>query len=344
MKIAIHQNKEIFDHSVVWDKAWIEYCKNNNIEFEIIDCFEYDIIDKLKEFNCFVWNYQNYVLPDMLFARSILNVAKDMGLKVFPDFNTSWHYDDKIAQMYLLQSISAPIPKSWVFSSEEVCNFWLEKHIEFPLIAKLKCGAGSHNVKMIKSRSDARTYVKKMFNKGISSSPNVLFKASSNLKSAKDWKSIVARIKRIPEFIQTLTRAKRFGREKDYCYFQEFVPNNGFDLKIVVIGDKVSFIARDVRPGDFRASGGGSVYFDKSLVPDNVIKNAFETSDKLGFQCMGYDYVVDKNSNEGKIVEISYGFSHSVLLGADGYWDRDLVWHDEALNAPEKILENLLLT
>ena len=34
---------------------------------------------------------------------------------------------------------------------------------------------------------------------------------------------------------------KRLPREKDYCSFQEFIPNNGFDLKVYVIGDKISF-------------------------------------------------------------------------------------------------------
>lgn len=344
MKIAIHQNKKIFNHSITWDNEWIKYCEVNNISFEIVDCFRSDIITKLCEFDCLVWEFQNYVLNDMLFARSILNVAKNMGLKIFPDFNTSWHYDDKIAEMYLLQSINAPIPKSWIFNTKNDCFQWIYKYAEFPVIAKLRCGAGSHNVKMIKSKTEARSYAKKMFNRGFVPSPSIVFKTISNLKSAKDWQTIVARMKRIPEFIQTLTRAKRFGREKDYCNFQEFVPNNGFDLKIVVIGNKLSFIARNIRKGDFRASGGGSIFYDKSLVPENVIRSAFETSDRLGFQCMGYDYVVDRNSNEGKIIEISYAFSHMALLGAGGYWSRDLVWHEEALNAPNEILFNLLLS
>lgn len=343
MKIAIHQNKEIFDHSITWEKVWIDYCGKNKISYEIVDCFRTDIIEKLQEFDSLVWHFQNYVLQEMMFARSILNVATKMGLKVFPDFNTAWHFDDKISEMYLLQSINAPIPKSWVFSTEDDCIHWINNYAEFPIIAKLKCGAGSHNVQLIKSGLEAKCYVRKMFGKGLSSSPNIIFKASSNLKSSKSWKTIVSRIKKIPEFLQTLDRSKRFGNEKDYSYFQEFIPNDGFDLKVVVIGDKLSFIARNIRKGDFRASGGGSFSFDRSLVPDNVIKSAFEISDKLGFQCMGYDYVIDKNSNEGKIVEISYAFSHTVLLGAGGYWNRDLEWFEEPLNIPNEIIDNLLL-
>jgi hypothetical protein len=27
MKVAIYQNKEIFNHSTFWISAWVEYCK-----------------------------------------------------------------------------------------------------------------------------------------------------------------------------------------------------------------------------------------------------------------------------------------------------------------------------
>ena len=75
-----------------------------------------------------------------------------------------------------------------------------------------------------------------------------------------------------------------FSKEKGYVYFQEFIPNDGFDLKIVVIGDKLSFIGRKIRKDDFRASGGGDLFYDKNLVTQNVISSAFSTNDKLGLQ------------------------------------------------------------
>ena len=344
MKIAIHQNKTMFNHSTSWDIEWIKYCQINNIDFEIVNCFESNIIDKLREFDCVVWHFQNYVLQDMLFARSILQSAKEMGLKVFPDFNTAWHFDDKIAQMFLLQSINAPIPKHWFFATLDSCNNWIKKEANFPLIAKLKCGSGSHNVKMLKSKSEAIRYTSRIFGKGFSSSPNILFKASSNLKSSKNLTTILKRIKKIPDFIQTYTRASSFGKERDYCSFQEFIPNDGYDLKIYVIGDKVSYLGRKTRKGDFRASGGGTLLYDKSLVTNNILKSAFETYDKLKFQCMGFDYVVDKNTNEGKIIEMSFGFAHQALLDTGGYWDRNLKWHNEPINAPFEVLKNLTKT
>jgi glutathione synthase/RimK-type ligase-like ATP-grasp enzyme len=342
MKIAIHKNLQIFQHSSSWEDQWIAHCRTNNIDFEVVDCFQPQVIEKLKEFDILLWHIQNYVLQDMMFARSIIQIASQLGLKVFPDFNTSWHFDDKVAQMFLLESINAPIPNHWFFATKDSCHKWIKSEAKFPVIAKLKCGAGSHNVKMLSSKSQAIRYASKMFGRGCTASPNIFFKASSNYKSAGNLKTIIKRLKRIPDFIQTYSRAKRFQKEKDYCSFQEFIPNIGYDLKVYVIGDKISFLARHTRKGDFRASGGGNLSYDKSLIPRNVLESAFKTSDKLGLQCIGYDYVVDKSTQQGKIIEMSFGFAHQALLDSGGYWDRNYIWHDEPVNAPHEILRNLI--
>ena len=343
--IAIHQNIKKFNHSGSWDNVWINYCKEHQIPYQIIDCFQPNIINQLKDFDCLFWHFNNYSYGDMLFARSILYSAKQMGLKVFPDFNESWHFDDKIAETYILQSIDAPIPQSYIFHQYDDVQNWIEQGIEYPIVAKLRTGSGSHNVKLLKSSNEVLHYAKKMFAKGYSPHPNIFYKAKSNYNSAKENKNLmVSRIKKIPEFYRTLKNAKRFPNEKDYVFFQRFIPNTGFDLKIIVIGDKLGFFARHIRKNDFRASGGGDIFFDRSLVTNNIIDSAFRVSEKLGFQCMGYDYVVDSNTQEGKIVEMSYGFAHTLLQRSNGYFDREGNWCNEPLNAPEEILKNILFT
>jgi len=343
-RIAIHQNKTKFDHSTSWSYPWVDYCKRNQIPYQIVDCFQTDIISQLKNFDCLLWHFNNYSYSEMLFARSILYSAKQMGLKVFPDFDDSWHFDDKIAETYILQSVDAPIPKSYIFHLYDDVKNWVKQDIEYPMVAKLKTGSGSHNVKLLKSKSELLNYAKRMFGKGYNPSPSIFFKAKSNYTSSKGNKNLMtSRIKRIPEFYKTWKNARKFPNEKEYVFLQEFIPNDGYDLKIVVAGNKLGVIVRHTRKGDFRASGGGYIYFDRSLVPENIIDSAFSTNDKLGFQCMGYDYVVNSKTKEGKIVEISYGFSHVTLLQSNGYFDREGIWHNEPFNAPEEILKNIIL-
>jgi glutathione synthase/RimK-type ligase-like ATP-grasp enzyme len=341
LRFAINRNDRIFQHSGTWINAWKDYCQENGIYFEFVDCYQPDIIEKLKSFDCILWHVGNYVLADMMVGRSILYSAKNMGLEIFPDFNTSWHFDDKVAETYLLQAANVPIPESWMFYLYDDCVSWLKNSAKFPLIAKLRCGSGSNNVRLLKSTGEAIRYATKMFSGGFKPSPSLLFKTKSQVLSSRDWKTIMSRFKRIPEFLHTLKHAKAFPNEKGYVFFQEYIPNDGYDLKIVVVGDKLSFIGRNIRKGDYRASGGGDLFYEKSLISQNVISSAFEASDKLGFQCMGYDYVVDKSTGIGKIVEISYGFSHTALLNAGGFFDRNSEWHNEPLNAPVEVIKNI---
>jgi|SRR5690554_101817 len=343
MKVAILFDQTIKAHSTSWSFPWINYCEQNNIDFEIVNPYKIEVIKYLMNFDIILWHFSNYSHTDMLMARNILFTLKNSGKKVFPSIKDAWHFDDKLAETYLLESINAPIPKSYYYYTiKEVENAVEEKNLVFPIIAKLRNGSGSHNVKLLTDSKELMSYAKKMFTSGLDSAPNVFYKASSNIKSSKNIKTFIKRAKRIPEFIRSFTNAKKFNRERGYVFLQEFIPNDGFDLKIVVVGDKLSFIGRNILKGEFRASGGGSLFYDKAMVPKNVIDSAFKTSDKLGFKCMGYDYVVDKASSNGKIIEISYGFSHQALIDAGGYFDREGNWVEESLNAPEEILKNLI--
>jgi hypothetical protein len=90
-RIAICKNEKIFNHFSLWTNPWIEFCEKNGLTYKIVDCYQPDIIKKLQNFDCLLWHFSGYVLQDMLSARSILSVAKNMGLKVFPDINSLIH-------------------------------------------------------------------------------------------------------------------------------------------------------------------------------------------------------------------------------------------------------------
>jgi glutathione synthase/RimK-type ligase-like ATP-grasp enzyme len=343
MKIAILFDENEKLHSTSWSIAWEEYCQVNNISYQVVNPYLNNVIKKLLEFDIILWHYSNYSFKDMLMARNVLLTLEDRGKKVFPSFKDAWHFDDKLAETYLLESVDAPIPKSYYYYDlDSVKSAVAQNSFSFPVVAKLRNGSGSHNVKLIKSSAELLSYSGKMFSTGLNSAPSLLYKASSNIVSARNIKTFINRAKRIPEFLRSLANAKKFNREKGYVYLQEFIPNNGYDLKIVVVGDKLSYIGRNIRKGEFRASGGGDLFYDKNKVTKDVIDSAFKTSDDLGFQCMGYDYVVNAETGKGMIIEISYGFSHHALLGAKGYFDREGNWYDEPLNVPYEIVERMI--
>lgn len=343
MKVAIFKGSKAILHSTSWVFPWEEWCKDNNIDYELIDLFSVDAIKTLKDYDVLLWHFGQYSWLDMLEARSILYSAKMMGLKVFPDFNDAWHFDDKVAEMYALQAVGAPIPESQVYYRMSVLKNAVETGtISFPIVAKLRTGSGSHNVKLIKSKSQLFGYAKRMFGRGYKPAPSLIYKTTSNIRSSHNKATFLAKLKRAPEFLRTRRSAKKFPKENGYVYLQEFIPSDGFDMKVVVVGDKLSGLYRPIRSHDFRASGGGEVLYNKELFTENIIHSAFAIADALGLKCVGFDYVVDNRTGEGKIVEMSYGFSHTAVMGMNGWFGRDCQWHDEPLNAPKELLNNLI--
>lgn len=341
-RIAIHVD-EGKTHSGHWSFEWAKYCKIHGVEFDFVNCYKLESIRDLEMYDALFWNISHYSKRDMIFARSILISAKSLGLQIFPNTADVWHFDDKVAQDYYLHSLNISAPNSLVLFSYESVIKWLETDPNLPVVAKLRCGSGSQNVKLLESRKEVLNYANKMFKKdGFSTVPSIAFKTKSNILSVKSFTDILTRTKKIPDFVNTLKKSKSLEREKGYMYLQSLIENEGFDLKVVVIKDKLSYVARRSRAGDFRASGGGAFYYDNKLVTSQVIDLCFTASDKMGTSCMGYDVVIDKNSGTPYIIEMSYGFSHVSLLGANGYWNRSHSWIDEPLNAPEEILLNVM--
>ena len=323
--------------------SWTKWLDEHGIPWELVDCYSSDIIRKLPNYSALLWHYEHYSVADLMEAQNILDVAESMGLKVYPDHKTAWHFDDKIAEMYALQAVGAPIPESWVFYELDKCLNWLEHDAKYPIVAKLRRGSGSNNVKLLHNYAEAKRYARQMFSKGLSPAQSLIYKTYSKVQSTRDWATFVKRFKQIPDFIWSRRFGKALPIERGYCYFQRYVKNNNYDVKVAVVGRKCSFFTRHTRKGDFRASGSGDFFYDKSLVPESVVRSAFDAAEKLGVQCIGFDYVVEKTTEKGYIIEMCHGFDAEAVLACGGYWDRDLNWHDEPLNVKAEILEGMHL-
>ena len=323
------------------DVSWEGALKKLGIPYDLVNPYEYDFLEKIGAYDAFIWHYENYANADLMEAQNILNMANKKGLKVFPDNNTGWHFDDKIAESYALEVAGAPTPKNWMFYDLEPCLLWLKNDARYPLIAKLRRGSGSNNVKILKNSHEATIYAKRMFSKGYSPAQSLIYKTYSKVQSTRNIKMLCQRIKKVPDFLIARKYGKGLPMERGYCYFQEFIPNKGYDLKVAVVGDKCTYLARKVRKGSYKASGGGELFYDNRLMKDNIIKSAFETAEKLGVQCVGFDYVVSEATGQGLIIEMCYGFDFQAVYDCGGYWDKDLVWHKEPVNIPLEVVKNM---
>ena len=334
MKIAIHKSSWGFS------PEWINYCEKNSIPYKIVNCYDTNIISHLEDCTVLFWHHHHSDAKDVLFAKGVLFALEQAGKKVFPEFNSNWHFDDKVGQKYLLEAINAPMAATWVFYEKNDALAWLEK-TNFPKVFKLRGGAGSTNVKLIRSKSQAKSMVKKAFGKGFPAYDkwNDLKEQYLRFTQGKlQWLALAKSIRRVA----VSTRfANTVGNQKGYVYFQEFIPNNDSDIRVITIGERAFAIKRMTRPNDFRASGGGVIKFDKELIDKRCIEIAFETSKKLKASVVAYDFVFDANQNP-LIVEINYGFAHQAYWNCPGYWDKDLNWHEGKFNQVEWILEEYI--
>lgn len=322
MKIAIHINKRSFA------ERWVKYCKEKNIEYKLVNAYDNNIVEEVKDCDAFMWHFHHADYRDMQFAKSLLNSLQKSGMKVFPNFDTCWHFDDKIAQKYLLEAINAPLVPTYVFHTKKEALEWAE-NTTYPKVFKLKGGAGASNVKLARTKKEAKKLIMQCFGKGFRQ-----YRFWENLK--EEWriymlgKSSLRQLLR-PVYYQLTKRYPStfdhyHGKECGYAYFQEFIPNNTYDIRVCVVGNKAFGLKRYTRDNDFRASGSGNISYSKVEIDERCVEIAFKVAKKLCTQSIALDFVFDKD-NAPLIVEISYGYAVAAYDACEGYWTDDMQWH-----------------
>lgn len=317
---------------------WIKYCEENGIPYRIVDFYSPGIIEQLKDCKAVMWHFSHESPKDFLFAKQLLFSLHQGGIKVFPDFNTSWHFDDKIGQKYLLEALDIPFAPAYVFYEKKLAIAWT-RNTTFPKVFKLRGGAGSVNVKKVNSREEANKLINKAFGRGFKHSSLVPFSEMvARFKVGKT--SLLSVIKSCIRIFISTDFSKIYGRARGYIYFQDFIPGNDHDIRVIVIGDKAFAIKRMVRKNDFRASGSGNILYNRNLINEGDIRLAFEINGKLKSQCTAMDFVY--YNGQPKIVEISYGFSPEGYDPCPGYWDKNLNWHEGKFDPYGWMVEEVL--
>lgn len=335
MLIGIHQIE-----TGNFTQRWISYCIEKKYPYKIVNSYKNDIIEELRDCDIFLWHFHNNNYKDNLFAKQLLFSLNLSDILIFPDFPTSWHFDDKIAQKYLLENMNVPFANTYVFYSKDECLDWL-KTTDFPKVFKLRGGAGSTNVRLIDSYSEAKKIVKQAFDKGFSAFDRKHILKESIRKYKNKNNSLQNVVKALVRYFIPHETTKMFKREKGYIYFQEFIPNNTFDIRVIVIDNKAFAIKRLVRPNDFRASGSGNILYDKENFNIDIIRLSFDVANKLKTQSVAFDYVFDHNQNP-YIVEISYGFDAPGYDKCPGYWNNKLEWINGPFNPQSWIIDMLI--
>lgn len=321
MRIAIVDRKTSFSD------RWLLYCKGQGIDYKIVDPYRNDIIQQVEDCDALMWHFHQSNYKDMQMAVALLTSVSKSGKKVYPNPDTCWHFDNKVAEKYLLEAVDAPLVRSYVFFTKREAMEWAEK-TSFPKVFKLKGGAGACNVKLAHTRDEAVALIQKAFGKGFlqydwhSTFKEQLIKYKAGKVSVRDvLRPLYYATKRYPT-----EYAHYRQNEIGYIYFQDFIPGNKYDVRVCIVGNKAFAIRRNCRKNDFRASGSGDIVYDVNQIDTRCVEIAFDLNKKLKCQSVGFDFVFDADENP-LIIECSYGFTAKGYDACEGYWTADMKWH-----------------
>jgi len=305
-------------------KLYEDILRHNDIDHIRLDINRPDFWTLVSKVDLFIFRWRQIDNHHQLAKTIIPIIEKEMGIKCFPNMSTCWHYDDKIKQYYMLKSYGIPMIESWIFWNKKEAIHWVENAV-FPLVFKLKGGAGSANVILVKTKSQAKKLINRMFGRGILSSKipgfgNVRFKDFNLYKTIHHWGGNILRQLRdedISPFWQI---------HKNYVLFQKFLDKNYFDTRVTTIGKRAFAFRRFSRCKDFRSSGSGKIDYNVEEIDRVFIKKSFEITNKMKFQSMAYDFLYNENC-EPELSEISYTYADVAVRNCLGYWDSKFKWH-----------------
>lgn len=335
MKIAIANPCNFSDAEV-----WIKYAKDNNIDCIEVDPYDSNIIEQVKDCDIFIWHHSQDSYKDLLLAKPLLFSLQCAGKVVYPDFNSGWHFDDKLGQKYLFEASGAPFVKSYAFYTKEEAINWAKK-TAFPKVFKLRGGAGSKNVSLVNNYNEAVKLIRKAFRNG--------FEYHDSMACFKETLSKYRRHKATLNNVfvsffglfHNNPLYRLYDSQKGYIYFQDYMEGNSYDTRVVVVGGRYAVAERRmVRKNDFRASGSGD--FSYEGIDENIVRMAMNVSKRLKLQSAAFDFVYDKEHNP-LIVEVCFGFGRKGISHAPYYWDENMVMHkNEKFDTSIWIIESLI--
>ena len=311
-----------------YSDKWTEFLRARGADVRMLDLLATDALEQARQCDGVMWRWAHNPQDKQSAQRILYTIEHYLGIPVYPDSRTAWHYDEKMFQFYLLQALQAPVPQTWLFWDKDHALEWA-RTTPYPVVFKLSTGAGSSNVLKVENEEEAIALIKRAFERGIFPyTMNEFKKASFFPRTKAQMRDILHRLKDSINYVWHADYPRLhptwWKPEYGYAYFQEFLPINEFDTRISVIGDRTFGYRRMNRPNDFRASGSGNFDVNPDSIDKKCIEIAFQISKQGKFQSMAYDFLV--KNGEPVICEISYAFVDWMIFECPGHWESNLNW------------------
>lgn len=315
-----------------FSQRWRELATECGIAVREVDLYRHDCMRQLAGCDALMWRYGFDALSLRSAKRILAAVEHGAGIPVYPSWQTNWHFEDKIAQRYLLEAAGIPVPETWVFwNRQEALDFC--RRAAYPIVVKFTSGIRSKSVRMLRNAAEAEHFAEQMFGPGRTSVNEPRGRIDRLLGKRK-------------LAVDLLRSGKLPNLQHGYLYLQEFLANNAYDTRVTVIGKRAFAFRRFNRDGDFRASGSGKISWDPAAIDLGIVRMAFRVAEKLGSQSLAIDGMY--RGDEIVVGEISYAYAAWAIAECPGHWRSDptaeggLQWVDGQLRAEDAIFHDFI--
>ncbi len=141
---------------------WADVLQKHGIEVRWVDVRRTDILEQISGCQGFMWRWGQFGGMGRIARRLLPVMERELGMEVYPDQDSCWHYDDKIAQSYLFQALGIPTPKTFIWFDRWKALEWADE-APVPLVMKFTGGAGSQNVRLIRDKTELKDWINRMF-------------------------------------------------------------------------------------------------------------------------------------------------------------------------------------
>jgi glutathione synthase/RimK-type ligase-like ATP-grasp enzyme len=312
---------------------WVERLTALGHDVQLVMVNDPDFIETVSACDGFLWWFPPLPRPREVGKRILPALDHAGKVLVHPDLRSCWHFDDKIAQAYLLQAAGIAMPRTWVFWRYETAIEFLHS-ARYPLVTKLRAGVRSENVALLRNFAQGERLARRLFGSGVET---LLPRPFSSLRIAsRPVRNVMRRMLSLPPL-------PRPEVHRGAMLVQEFVEANEFDTRVNVIGNRAFAFRRANRPGDFRASGSRIQDDDPSKIELDAIRLSFDAARALRMPALCFDIL--RQHRKPVITEFSYYFNAPTIGECPGHWrmrDDELEWVDGRMRAEDAVLDDFL--
>lgn len=234
---------------------WTKYRRfldNNGFEYGIYNIHACDWLAQAQDYDVIVGSPSSEFWDLEETRKKYHFIETYLGKATYPSAAHMMLYEDKELEAYIGQAFRIPFAKTYVSHDRSDARRLIET-LQYPVVSKTFPSSGSIGVELVHSVHEARRIVEQAFsNNG-----------------------------RVSHLVAL--------RQKNCVYFQQFVPNDGYDLKVIVVGKRLFGFFRKAPKGDFRASGMNLI--ERRELPEDAMRVALQANRAVKSPALGVDVI-----------------------------------------------------